>query len=62
MDGGTSSKNGTLEKDINFSIAVKLKERLKKTGYEVVMTREEDAVTLFKEWDYKTKVPWRFKK
>ena len=43
MDGGTSSKNGTLEKDINFSIAVKLKERLKKAGYEVVMTREEDA-------------------
>jgi len=43
MDGGTSSKNGTVEKDINFSIALKLKEKLQKSGYEVVMTREEDT-------------------
>lgn len=43
MDGGASSKNGTLEKDINLSIAKKLKENLQKTGYEVVMTREDDA-------------------
>ena len=26
MDGGTSSKNGTVEKNINLSIAIKLKE------------------------------------
>ncbi|MBW9145132.1 N-acetylmuramoyl-L-alanine amidase CwlD [Clostridium sp. CM027] len=43
MDGGTSSQNGTVEKDINLSIAKKLKESLKKAGYEVVMTREEDT-------------------
>jgi N-acetylmuramoyl-L-alanine amidase len=44
MDGGTSSKAGTLEKDINLSIALKLKDALKKAGYSVVMTREQDAV------------------
>ena len=43
MDGGTSSKNGTVEKNINLSIATKLKENLQKIGYKVVMTREEDA-------------------
>ena len=43
MDGGTSSKNGTVEKNINLSIAIKLKESLQKLGYEVVMTREDDA-------------------
>jgi len=43
MDGGTSSKNGTVEKNINLSIAIKLKESLQKLGYEVVMTREEDT-------------------
>lgn len=41
MDGGTSSKDGTLEKDINLSIATKLKVSLQRIGYEVVMTREE---------------------
>ena len=43
MDGGTSSKNGTLEKNINLSIANKLKVSLQKAGYEVVMTRTEDV-------------------
>ena len=40
MDGGASSKSGTVEKDINLSIATKLKESLKKSGYKVVMTRD----------------------
>ncbi|MCB2290262.1 N-acetylmuramoyl-L-alanine amidase CwlD [Clostridium sp. CS001] len=40
MDGGASSKSGTTEKDINLSIATKLKESLQKIGYKVVMTRE----------------------
>lgn len=44
MDGGTSSKNGTVEKNINLSIAIKLKESLQKAGYDVVMTREEDSL------------------
>jgi N-acetylmuramoyl-L-alanine amidase len=43
MDGGTSSKSGTLEKNINLSIATKLKVKLQNLGYEVVMTREDDA-------------------
>lgn len=43
MDGGTSSKNGTVEKDINLSIVKKLKVSLEKAGYKVVMTREGDV-------------------
>ena len=43
MDGGASSKNGTVEKDINLSIATKLKKSLQRIGYEVIMTREEGA-------------------
>jgi N-acetylmuramoyl-L-alanine amidase len=42
IDGGASSKNGTVEKDINLSIATKLKDSLQRIGYEVIMTREED--------------------
>lgn len=42
MDGGTSSNNGTVEKNINLSIAIKLKTKLQNLGYEVVMTREDD--------------------
>ena len=42
MDGGTSSKNGTVEKNINFSIATKLRANLQKAGYVVVMTRDDD--------------------
>ncbi len=44
MDGGASSKSGTLEKNINLNIALKLKDNLQKIGYEVIMTREGDAV------------------
>ena len=43
IDGGASSKEGTVEKDINLSIATKLKKNLQRIGYEVVMTREEGA-------------------
>ena len=43
IDGGASSKNGTIEKNINLSIAIKLKKSLQKLGYEVVMTREKDT-------------------
>lgn len=42
MDGGAVSKNGTIEKHINLSIGIKVKEELKKLGYKVVMTREDD--------------------
>ncbi len=47
FDGGftpTWKINGKqwLEKDINLSISLRLKEKLKAAGYEVVMTRESD--------------------
>lgn len=42
MDGGAVSKNGTLEKDINLLISLKVKGSLEKAGYKVFITREED--------------------
>ena len=42
IDGGAQSKNGTIEKDINLQIALKLKETLINKGYTVYMTRDED--------------------
>lgn len=42
IDGGAQSKSGTIEKDINLQIALKLKENLINKGYNVYMTRDED--------------------
>lgn len=42
IDGGAKSKNGTIEKDINLQIALKLKECLEEKGYTVYMTRDSD--------------------
>lgn len=42
FDGGAKSKSGTIEKDINLSISLKLKEDLKSKGYTVYLTREID--------------------
>lgn len=42
LDGGAVSKNGTVEKDITLKISLKLRDKLKKHGYNIVMTREED--------------------
>lgn len=42
IDGGAVSKNGTVEKNINLSIGLKLREQLQEKGYKVLMTREED--------------------
>ncbi|MBV1817593.1 N-acetylmuramoyl-L-alanine amidase CwlD [Clostridium cochlearium] len=42
IDGGAVSQNGTIEKHINLSIGIKLKDELSKLGYKVIMTREED--------------------
>ena len=42
MDGGKISVLGDYEKDINLSIAKKLQALLKKAGYKVIMTREDD--------------------
>lgn len=42
IDGGGVAKDGTLEKDINLKLSVKLKSELEKNGYSVVMTRDAD--------------------
>lgn len=42
IDGGAKSQNGTIEKDINLQIALKLKDNLLDKGYTVFMTREVD--------------------
>ena len=42
-DPGKVGESGVLEKDINLSIAVKLRNRLEQKGFRVVMTRETDA-------------------
>jgi N-acetylmuramoyl-L-alanine amidase len=43
IDGGAKSKNGTIEKDINLSISLKLKDYLEKKNYKVCMTRDDDS-------------------
>lgn len=44
FDGGAQSKNGTIEKEINLSISLKLKEVLERKGYKVYLTRENDEI------------------
>jgi N-acetylmuramoyl-L-alanine amidase len=41
-DGGASSKEGLIEKDVNLAIALHLRDYLQQAGAVVVMTREED--------------------
>ena len=42
MDGGAESADGTVEKDINLAIALKLRNRLEAEKLKVVMTRDGD--------------------
>ena len=42
IDGGAISKNGTVEKEINLAIALKLRDSLEDRGYKVFMTRASD--------------------
>lgn len=42
IDGGAVSKIGTVEKHLNLSISLKVRDKLKDLGYQVIMTREED--------------------
>ena len=58
FDGGAVAQDGTIEKDINLSITLTLKELLIKSGYDVIMTREEDTST---ESDRGEKIPSRKK-
>ena len=41
-DGGAVSKRGTVESDLNLSVAKLLKSQLEDRGYRVVMTREDE--------------------
>ena len=45
FDGGASAADGTVEKDINLSIAQKVATMLKINGYNVIMTRTKDTGT-----------------
>ena len=45
FDGGAMAPDGTSEKDINLSIAKKLKDFLQYMGFRVLMTREDDVST-----------------
>ncbi len=42
MDGGCSSANGDVEKNINLAILLNLRELLEMSGYTVVVTRDTD--------------------
>lgn len=43
IDGGATSKSGTVEKEINLQIASKLKSKLEENGYTVFMVRDTDT-------------------
>ncbi len=43
IDGGAVSSSGAVEKDINLSIAIYVKQLAEKNGWRVVMTRERDV-------------------
>ena len=44
-DGGAIGIDGTVEKDINLDVALKLEKILKFYGFNVIMTRTEDVMT-----------------
>ncbi|AIC92694.1 MULTISPECIES: N-acetylmuramoyl-L-alanine amidase CwlD [Shouchella] len=43
MDGGASSKEGVLEKEVTLEVSIKLRDYLQEAGALVLMTREEDV-------------------
>lgn len=43
FDGGAVGANGTIEKDVNLAVSLKLRELLTDAGFEVVMTRDSDC-------------------
>ena len=51
-DGGTSSKSGLIEKNINLELALLLKEKLEAQGVSVVLTREDDRLLYDRNADY----------
>ncbi len=51
-DGGTSSKSGLVEKDINLELAFILKEKLEAEGVKVILTRDTDTLLYDRSADY----------
>ena len=43
FDGGAVADDGTLEKDLNLSIALKTADILRSAGFDVILTRETDS-------------------
>lgn len=43
MDNGASGKNGTLEKELNLEVSLRLKDLLEEAGANVVLTRFDDT-------------------
>ncbi len=54
-DGGTSSKSGILEKDLNLTIAKKLYDTCNEKGLKAILTREDDKLLYDPMSDYKGK-------
>jgi N-acetylmuramoyl-L-alanine amidase len=52
-DGGTSSKSGLIEKDVNLEIAQILRDMLEINGVNVIMTREDDRLLYDRSVDFK---------
>lgn len=42
LDSGAVGKNGVLEKDVNLAVVLDLRDMLEMSGFEVVLTRDED--------------------
>ena len=51
-DGGTSGKNGVLEKDLNLTISKRIEGYLKEMGISVICTRNEDILLYDRNVDY----------
>ena len=43
LDSGAVGKNGVLEKDVNLAVVLDLRDMLEMSGFEVVLTRDEDV-------------------
>ena len=54
-DGGAVAPDGTLEKDINLSVASQTAQILKSNGFNVILTREEDKMLSSSEFSGKKK-------
>lgn len=52
-DGGTSSKSGTYEKDLNLDISLMLCDMFRANGVEVILTRNDDRLLYDRNIDFK---------